>query len=62
MPLLVRRDPEGTLLDTDREHEISVLRALQPTAVPTPEVLWADPHGSRFGRPADRPRTECARS
>ncbi len=51
VPLIVRRDPEGTLLDTDREHEISVLRALQPTAVPAPEVLWADPHGSRFGRP-----------
>ena len=39
-PLIVRRDPEGGLVDTDRGLEFELLRALEPSGLPTPKVRW----------------------
>jgi len=50
--LIVRRDPVGSVLDTDRRVEVAVLRALAGTEVPSPVLRWADLDGSRLGRPA----------
>lgn len=50
--LIARRDPPGSVLETDRAHEAAVLRALEGTDVPAPTLRWADVAGRRFGRPA----------
>src|SRR5690348_11124051 len=50
--LIARRDPVGSVLDTDRGVETAVLRALQQTDVPTPPLRWVDLDGARLGRPA----------
>jgi aminoglycoside phosphotransferase (APT) family kinase protein len=51
-PLIARRDPPGSVLNTDRKVETAVLRALENTAVPSPRMRWADLEGTRLGRPA----------
>ncbi|MGF1599856.1 MAG: phosphotransferase family protein [Acidimicrobiales bacterium] len=51
-PLIVRRDPEGGLLETDRGVEFAVLRALEATDVPAPPARWLDPDGTYLGRPS----------
>ena len=51
-PLIVRRDPEGGLLETDRGTEFAVLRALESTEVPAPAARWLDPDGAFLGRPS----------
>jgi len=61
-PLLARRDPVGSVLETDRAVETAVLRALASTAVPAPTVRWSDPSGQRLGRPTvvmDRAGGDC---
>lgn len=61
-PLIARRDPAGSVLDTDRRVEVAVLRALEATAIPAPPLRWADVEGVRLGRPAlimDRVRGTC---
>jgi aminoglycoside phosphotransferase (APT) family kinase protein len=50
--LIARRDPVGSVLETDRRVETAVLRALHGTDVPTPTLRWADLEGGRLGRPA----------
>jgi aminoglycoside phosphotransferase (APT) family kinase protein len=50
--LIVRRDPLGGLLETDRRTEFEILEALETTAVPAPRVRWLDPDGSELGRPS----------
>jgi aminoglycoside phosphotransferase (APT) family kinase protein len=50
--LIVRRDPVGGLLETDRRTEFEVLAALEHTAVPAPVPRWLDPDGSALGRPS----------
>ena len=50
-PLIARRDPVGSVLETDRAIETAVLRALGSTAVPSPTLRWADLSGARVGRP-----------
>ncbi len=50
--LIARRDPEGSVLDTDRRVETRVLAALENTAVPSPRLRWVDLEGRRLGRPA----------
>jgi aminoglycoside phosphotransferase (APT) family kinase protein len=50
--LIARRDPPGSVLNTDRGIETAVLRALENTSVPSPRLLWADLEGTRLGRPA----------
>jgi aminoglycoside phosphotransferase (APT) family kinase protein len=51
-PLIVRRDPEGGLVDTDRAIEFALLRALEDTGLPTPRVRWLDATGRWLGRPS----------
>ena len=50
--LIVRRDPLGSVLNTDRRVETAVLRAVDTTSIPSPSLLWADVEGIRLGRPA----------
>lgn len=52
LPMILRRDPSGGLLDTHRWVEFELLRALENTAVPAPAAYWIDPDGTRFGSPA----------
>lgn len=61
-PLIMRRDPTGSVLATDRNTEFAVLKALGPTAIPSPTARWLDGDGSWFGRPSlimDRVDGEC---
>ncbi|HEY1688864.1 MAG TPA: phosphotransferase family protein [Solirubrobacteraceae bacterium] len=51
-PLIVRRDPEGGLVNTDRALEFQVLRALEDSVLPTPAVRWLDATGDWLGRPS----------
>ncbi len=50
-PLIVRRDPLGGLLETDRGVEFNLLQALESAPIPTPQVRWLDPQGAELGRP-----------
>jgi aminoglycoside phosphotransferase (APT) family kinase protein len=62
LPLIMRRDPAGSLLVTQRRDEFAVLRALESTPVAAPPVLWMDEDGSVLGRPSlimGRVRGEC---
>lgn len=61
-PLIVRRDPEGGLLDSDRRTEFDVLQAVEPSGIPAPRALWLDPDGAELGRPSlvmERGTGEC---
>jgi aminoglycoside phosphotransferase (APT) family kinase protein len=49
--LIARRDPPGSVLNTDRQVEAAVLTALAGTGIPAPTLRWADLDGSRLGRP-----------
>lgn len=49
--LLLRRDPPAGVVDTDRETERKLLRALEGSPLPAPRVLWADSPGVRLERP-----------
>jgi aminoglycoside phosphotransferase (APT) family kinase protein len=50
--LIARRDPPGSVLETDRAVEVAVLDALRGTTVPAPNLRWADLSGDRLGRPS----------
>jgi aminoglycoside phosphotransferase (APT) family kinase protein len=52
LPLIMRRDPVGSLLDTERRQEFAVLRALESTPVAAPRALWLDEDGSFLGSPS----------
>jgi aminoglycoside phosphotransferase (APT) family kinase protein len=49
---IARRDPTGSVLDTDRRVEFAVLLALSNSHVPVPKVRWLDAQGTRLGRPS----------
>lgn len=51
-PLMLMRDAAGTLLNTDRQREFSVLKALANTDVPAPQVFWIDKPGRWLGSPS----------
>lgn len=60
--LILRRDPEGSVLRTERRVEFAVLRALERSDVPAPRVRWFDEHGATLGRPSvvmGREHGEC---
>ena len=60
--LIMRRDPEGSVLVTDRRVEYALLRALEGTDLPAPRARWLDGDGTWFGRPSlvmDRIEGEC---
>ena len=50
--LFLRRDPVGSVLETDRRVEYEVLRRLHNQPVRAPEVVWLDADGSELVRPA----------
>jgi aminoglycoside phosphotransferase (APT) family kinase protein len=41
--LVLRRDPPGSLIETERECEFMAIRAFYGSAVPVPEPLWLEP-------------------
>lgn len=51
-PLILRSDPEGGLVDTDRRVEFDLLRALTNSGLPTPMARWLDAEGHWLGRPS----------
>lgn len=51
-PLMLRRDPLGGLVETERSKEFAILRALENASVPAPGVCWLDAEGKWFGRPS----------
>jgi aminoglycoside phosphotransferase (APT) family kinase protein len=50
--LVLRRDPTGSVLETDRRVEFEVLRALEHTDVLAPRAMWLDAEGEFLGRPS----------
>ncbi len=40
--LILRRDPAGSLIDTNREIEFAAYRAFHGTSIPVPEPLWLE--------------------
>lgn len=61
-PLILRRDPVGGLVETDRATEFAVLQALAGTSVPAPAGRWLDVDGRWFNRPSlimDRKAGSC---
>lgn len=40
--LILRRDPPGSLIETDRRVEFAAYRAFRGSAVPVPEALWLE--------------------
>ena len=60
--LIMRRDPTGSVLRTDRQTEYSLLKVLEATTIPSPRALWLDAEGKWFDRPSlvmDRIDGEC---
>ncbi len=51
-PLILRSDPDGGLVDTSRAVEFEVLRALEPSPLPTPQARWLDATGEWLGSPS----------
>ncbi|HEX4507622.1 MAG TPA: phosphotransferase family protein [Alphaproteobacteria bacterium] len=51
-PFIARRDPAGSVLETDRRLEFAILSALADTNIPVPRVRWLDADGARLGRPS----------
>lgn len=49
--LIMRRDPPGSVLETDRAVEFALLQALEHSSVPVPLARWLDSDGVWFGRP-----------
>lgn len=43
--LILRRDPPGSLIETERLVEFAAYRAFYGTAVPVPETLWLEEEG-----------------
>ncbi len=41
-PLILRRDPPDSLIDTKRDIEFAAYRAFHSSAVPVPEMLWLE--------------------
>ncbi len=48
---ILRRDPEASLLDTDRDIEFRVYDAMQDSGVPVPEVYWLENDPQWLDRP-----------
>jgi aminoglycoside phosphotransferase (APT) family kinase protein len=50
-PLILRRDPPGSLIETERAVEFGAYRAFHGTAVPVPEPLWLEEDASWLDHP-----------
>lgn len=51
-PLIVRRDPLGGLVESERRIEFALLRALEASSLPVPRARWLDATGEWLGRPS----------
>jgi aminoglycoside phosphotransferase (APT) family kinase protein len=49
--LILRRDPPGSLIETDRAIEFAAYRAFHGTTVPVPEALWLEDDPSHLDYP-----------
>jgi aminoglycoside phosphotransferase (APT) family kinase protein len=49
--LVLRRDPEGSLIETERATEFLAYRAFQGSEVPVPEILWLEEDPRWLARP-----------
>lgn len=49
-PLIIRRDPPASLIDTERDIEFAAYSAFHGSAVPVPEMLWLE-RGDALDRP-----------
>lgn len=49
--LVLRRDPPGSLIETDRATEVLFYRAFQDSPVPVPEILWLEEDTRWLDRP-----------
>jgi len=49
--LILRRDPPGSLIETDRANEFNAYRAFHGTEVPVPEALWLELDERWLGHP-----------
>jgi len=49
--LILRRDPPGSLIETERAIEFAAYRAFHGTAVPVPEPLWLEEDPSYLDHP-----------
>ena len=49
--LILRRDPVGSVLETDRRLEFDVLKALERTTIPAPRAVWVDESEEWLDRP-----------
>ncbi|MEE9281077.1 MAG: phosphotransferase family protein [Myxococcota bacterium] len=49
--LILRRDPPGSLIDTQRATEFAAYRAFFATSVPVPEPLWLEEDPGILGHP-----------
>jgi aminoglycoside phosphotransferase (APT) family kinase protein len=50
--LILRRDPLGGLVESDRAREFALIQALAATGLPVPAARWLDADGRWFGRPS----------
>ncbi len=50
-PLILRRDPPTSLIDTERELEYNAYRAIWPTDIPVPEPLFLEQDPEVLGSP-----------
>jgi aminoglycoside phosphotransferase (APT) family kinase protein len=50
-PLVIRRDPAASLLDTDRDAEFRVMAAVHPHGVPVPQMHWLEEDSKWLDRP-----------
>ena len=48
---ILRRDPTGGLLESDRAREFTVLQALHGSGIPVPRTYWLELEGSPLQRP-----------
>ena len=49
-PLIIRRDPTGSVVETDRRTEFEVLRAACKIPVPVPRMYWLEEDGQWLDR------------
>jgi aminoglycoside phosphotransferase (APT) family kinase protein len=48
---VLRRDPDASLLETERDAEFRVMDAVWSRGVPVPRMYWLEPSGDRLERP-----------
>ncbi|MEO7667609.1 MAG: phosphotransferase family protein [Dehalococcoidia bacterium] len=48
---ILRRDPDASLLESDRNLEFGVMKAMRPLGVPVPEMYWLEEDAAWIDRP-----------